>query len=106
MTKERAIKDYEESGLVIFLARHGKVPVQSLDPTLKTEMAALQHNYNAEQLKIFYVIRTTATQSCWRGFRKLLLRENENRCCAEKAFEPVVIETHAQTMTDERDGTV
>ncbi|SRR5258708_25064265 len=49
-----------EPSFVLFLAYRNKVPVHSLEPTQRAEIALLLKRYSAEEVKIFYVLRQVA----------------------------------------------
>ncbi|MDQ3918283.1 MAG: TraB/GumN family protein [Acidobacteriota bacterium] len=46
-----------ESGLVLFLAARDKVPVRTLEPSQRDEVALLLGKYSPEEVKVFYVLR-------------------------------------------------
>ena len=46
-----------ESGLVVFLAARDRVPVRTLEPAQKDEIALLLERYSPEEVKVFYVLR-------------------------------------------------
>ncbi len=56
-SRETAVSKYGEGGLLRFLAQHGNVPIQSLEPPAADEIATLLHNFSTERLKLFYVLR-------------------------------------------------
>jgi hypothetical protein len=56
-SRESAISKNGEGGLLRFLAEHGSVPLQSLEPPAAEETAKLLHSFTAEPLKLFYVLR-------------------------------------------------
>ncbi len=68
-SRESAISKYGEGGLLRFLAEHGGVPLQSLEPPATKETAKLLHSFTAERLKVFYVLRQV--QEYRRGHREV-----------------------------------
>ena len=56
-SREGAIARYGEQGFLRFLASRDKVPIKSIDPTRAQEAVYLKRFFNAEQIKIFYVLR-------------------------------------------------
>jgi|ERR1041385_250000 hypothetical protein len=59
-TREEAIKNSGEPGLIQFLAARDKVPAASLEPSRQDEVNDLLTKFTAEQVKLFYVLRIIA----------------------------------------------
>ncbi len=56
-TREEAISNFGEGGLLRFLAAHDSVPIFSLEPSRIEEVLKLRHEFEAEEIKLFYVLR-------------------------------------------------
>jgi hypothetical protein len=56
-TRNEAIQDGGDPGLVSYLAARDNVKVKSMDPTLTDEVAQLRNRFPSEQLKTFYILR-------------------------------------------------
>jgi tetratricopeptide (TPR) repeat protein len=56
-TREIAIGRHGEPGLLRWLAKRDGVPIRSLDPTRKQEIAALSSRFSMEDLSLFYILR-------------------------------------------------
>lgn len=56
-SREGAISRYGEQGYLRFLASRHKVPIKSIDPTRAQEAVYLKRYFDAEKIKIFYVLR-------------------------------------------------
>ncbi len=59
-TRDAAVAQYSEAGLVRFLAARDDVPCMSLDPTPGDEFAHLRRSFAAADVKLFFVARAVA----------------------------------------------
>lgn len=55
-TREEVVRG-GEPGFVLFLASRDGVPVKTLEPSRRDEIALLLEKYSAEEVKVFYVLR-------------------------------------------------
>ncbi|HZX27602.1 MAG TPA: hypothetical protein VFF16_11055 [Telluria sp.] len=55
--RDEAIRQSGESGYVRFLARRSHVPVATLEPTPRDELAYVSARFPADQVTLFYVLR-------------------------------------------------
>jgi hypothetical protein len=72
-SRDDAIRRHGEAGLLRFLAARDNVPVTTLDPSLAQEVAWLHRSYSAEQVKMFFVLRTVAQFTVREGIDSLPL---------------------------------
>jgi hypothetical protein len=56
-TRNEAIQDAGDPGLVSYLAARDNVKIKSMDPTFTDEVAQLRNRFSPEQLKTFYILR-------------------------------------------------
>jgi len=79
-SRERAITRYGEQGFLRFLASRDKVTIKSIDPTRAQEAVYLKKYFDAEQIKIYYVLRQTVVNrnlgrdSSYVGYANRILR--------------------------------
>ncbi|MFP5286003.1 MAG: hypothetical protein ACLGI9_09725 [Thermoanaerobaculia bacterium] len=59
-SREETVRKGGESAFVRFLAARDDVPVASLDPTRSEEVAHLRRRFSAEEVKLFFVLRSVA----------------------------------------------
>jgi len=59
-SREDTVRKGGESAFVRFLAARDNVPVTTLDPSRAEEVAHLKRKFTAEEIKLFYVLRTGA----------------------------------------------
>ena len=59
-SRDEAIKNDGEPGLIRFMAARDKVPAASLEPSRQDEVNYLLTKFSAEQVKLFYVLRIIA----------------------------------------------
>jgi hypothetical protein len=55
--RDEAISNFGEGGLLRFLAHRDSVPIFSLEPSRIEEVLKLRREFEAEEIKIFYVLR-------------------------------------------------
>src|SRR5690606_16826139 len=56
-TRDAAITQFGEAGLVRYLAARDAIPVRSLEPTRESEVELLLRSWEPEQIKLFYALR-------------------------------------------------
>ncbi len=66
-SRNEAIRNYGEAGLIRFLAARDKVPVASIDPSRAEEVAFLSKTFSPEPVKLFFVLRVVAQHVRNRG---------------------------------------
>lgn len=59
-SRNEAIKNYGEQGLVTFLAARDKIPVECIDPSLDDQVKFLKNCYPPHLIKVYYVLRQAA----------------------------------------------
>ena len=59
-SREDAVRKGGEGAFVRFLAARDNVPVASLDPTRAEEVAYMKRRFSAEEIKLFFVLRSVA----------------------------------------------